>query len=147
MQKSPISALTLAGATIRTAEAAQTRNLSIRLLAVNLNRRFTMTCHNCRIEAAKAGKRPDGQQRFRCGTCCKTFSERKQFTFHKQVDEETAIMALRLIVEGNSIRSASRLTRLHRDTIMKLILGAGEKCEALLAATVRNVPVRDVQAR
>lgn len=105
-----------------------------------------MTCHNCRIEAAKAGKRPDGQQRFRCVTCGKTFSERKQFTFHKQVDEATAIIALRLIVEGNSIRSTSRLTGLHRDTIMKLIVSAGEKCEALLSTLVRNVPVRDVQA-
>jgi len=56
-------------------------------------------------------------------------------------------MALRLIVEGNSIRSASRLTRLHRDTIMKLIVSAGEKCEALLSTLVKNVPVRDVQAR
>jgi transposase-like protein len=63
------------------------------------------------------------------------------------VDEATAIMALRLIVEGNSIRSASRLTRLHRDTIMKLIVSAGEKCEALLSTLVKNVPVRDVQAR
>src|SRR5471032_340054 len=101
MQKAPISALTLAGATIRTAEAAQTRNLSIRLLAVNLNRRFTMTCHNCRIEAAKAGKRPDGMQRYRCGTCGKTFSQPKDFGVfgHKQLDEASALLALKLLVE------------------------------------------------
>jgi len=35
-QKAPISALTLTGAVIRTAEAARTRNLIIRLLAVTL---------------------------------------------------------------------------------------------------------------
>src|SRR5437773_5275484 len=105
-----------------------------------------MTCHNCLIDCAKAGKRPDGMQRYRCNQCGKTFSDRKQYTFHKQLDEETAMMALHLIVEGNSIRSASRLTGLHRDTIMKLIVIAGERCEALLSTVVRNVPVNDVQA-
>jgi transposase-like protein/IS1 family transposase len=148
MQKAPISALTLAGATIRTAEAAQTRNLSIRLLAVNLNRRFTMTCHNCRIEAAKAGKRPDGMQRYRCGTCGKTFSQAKDFGVfgHKQLDEASALLALKLLVEGNSIRSTQRISGLDKKTIMKLLLDAGEKCSALLTAKVRNVPVMDVQA-
>src|SRR5207249_6010202 len=44
------------------------------------------------------------------------------------------------------IRSASRVTGLHRDTIMRLLVTAGERCEALRATTIRNVPVRDVQA-
>src|SRR5262245_5018683 len=57
-----------------------------------------------------------------------------------------AMLALKLIVERNSIRSASRITGLHRNTIMRLIVDAGAKCEELLAARVRNVPVRDVQA-
>jgi hypothetical protein len=35
---------------------------------------------------------------------------------------------------------------LDKKTIMKLLLDAGEKCSALLAAKVRNVPVMDVQA-
>jgi lambda repressor-like predicted transcriptional regulator len=65
---------------------------------------------------------------------------------HKQIDEFSAMLALKLIVEGNSIRSASRVTGLHRDTIMRLIVDAGAKCETLLAARIRNVPVRDVQA-
>lgn len=107
-----------------------------------------MTCHNCRIEAAKAGKRSDGLQRYRCTQCGKTFSERKSFGVfgHKQLDEGKALLALKLVVEGNSIRSAERISGLHRDTIMRLVLEAGEKCETLLATAVRNVPVRDVQA-
>jgi len=107
-----------------------------------------MTCHNCRIEAAKAGKRRDGEQRYRCSQCGKTFSQPKDFGVvgHKQLDEEAALMALRLIVEGNSIRSAERITGLHRDTIMRLVVDAGQRCETLLATKVRNVPVSDVQA-
>ena len=107
-----------------------------------------MTCHNCRIEAKKFGKRRNGQQRYRCATCGKTFSDRKDFGVvgHKQLDPIDAMLALKLIVEGNSVRSASRITGLHRDTVVKLILDAGEKCEALLSRVIRNVPVQDVQA-
>src|SRR5437868_14965437 len=105
-----------------------------------------MTCDNCRIECKKAGKRSYGTQRYRCSTCGKTFSQHREYTFHKQLDDDAALMALRLIVEGNSIRSASRITGLHRDTITNLIVTAGTRCEALLATYVRNIPVNDVQA-
>ena len=106
-----------------------------------------MTCHNCRIECKKSGKRPDGLQRYRCSQCGKTFSDHKQFGVfgHKQVDDEKGLLALKLLVEGNSIRTAERITGLHRDTIMRLLVIAGERCEALLATKVRNVPVADVQ--
>lgn len=107
-----------------------------------------MTCHNCRIECAKAGRRPDGLQRYRCTQCGKTFSDRKAFGLigHKQTDEASSLLALKLLCEGNSIRSTSRITGLHRDTIMKLIVIAGQRCETLIATKIRNVPVQDVQA-
>ena len=57
-----------------------------------------------------------------------------------------SLMALHMICEGNSIRSTRRLTGLDKKTILKLLAIAGQRCEALLDTTVRNVPVRDVQA-
>ena len=106
-----------------------------------------MTCHNCRIECAKSGKRPDGLQRYRCSQCGKTFSDHKDFGVigHKQADEEASLLALHLIVEGNSIRSASRISGLDKKTIMKLVVMAGGRCEALMATRVKSVPVSDVQ--
>jgi len=65
---------------------------------------------------------------------------------HKQIDERAALLALTLIVEGNSIRSASRVTGLDKKTITKLVVDAGQRCEALLATKIQNVPVSDVQA-
>jgi IS1 family transposase/transposase-like protein len=116
---------------------------------VDLKRRFTVTCHNCRIDCSKAGRRRDGLQRYRCGQCGKTYSDHKEFNNvcgHKQaVPDEKALLALQLLVEGNSIRSAERITGLHRDTIMKLVVAAGERCERLLATKIRNVQVEDVQ--
>ncbi len=43
--------------------------------------------------------------------------------------QETAIAAL---VEGTSIRSVERMTGIHRDTIMRLMVRTGEKCQALM---------------
>jgi IS1 family transposase/transposase-like protein len=107
-----------------------------------------VTCHNCRIECAKAGKRPDGIQRYRCAQCSKTFSDPKDFGVigHKQVDEQTSLLALRLLCEGNSIRSTGRITGIRKKALMKLLLLAGERCENLLSTAIRNVPVQDVQA-
>lgn len=106
-----------------------------------------MTCRNCRIEARRNGKRPDGLQRYRCPQCGKTYSEHQEFGVigHKQIDDSKALLALQLIVEGNSLRVAHRITGLARNTILRLVEIAGERCEALLTNKLRNVPVADVQ--
>ena len=60
----------------------------------------------------------------------------------KAEKQEAAIAAL---VEGNSIRSTERMTGVHRDTIMRLLVSAGESCEALLNDKMRNLPCRRIQ--
>jgi IS1 family transposase len=52
---------------------------------------------------------------------------------------------LKMLVEGISIRSIERLTGTHRDTIMRLLALAGEKCSALMGRLIVNVPVKDVE--
>jgi IS1 family transposase len=59
--------------------------------------------------------------------------------------EARAEMILKLFVEGVSIRSIERLTEVHRDTIMSLLVLAGERCEKLMGRKIVNVPVRDVE--
>ncbi|MGA3101594.1 MAG: IS1 family transposase [Terracidiphilus sp.] len=54
-------------------------------------------------------------------------------------------MALRLLLEGNSIRSTERITGMDRNTIMSLIVKAGDRCHTLLLQRIVNVPVQDVQ--
>jgi IS1 family transposase len=58
---------------------------------------------------------------------------------------DKALLALQLLIEGTSVRSAERITGLHRDTILRLLVMAGEKCERLMARKIINVPVKDVQ--
>jgi hypothetical protein len=38
-----------------------------------------------------------------------------------QVDQDKAILALRLLLEGNGIRSTERITGIDRNTIVKLL--------------------------
>jgi lambda repressor-like predicted transcriptional regulator len=57
-----------------------------------------------------------------------------------------ALLALQLLIDGTSIRSTERITGIHRDTILRLLVLAGEKCEKLMGRLIVNVPVKDVQA-
>jgi IS1 family transposase len=62
------------------------------------------------------------------------------------ISKDRIVLALRLLIEGNSIRSTERITNLDRNTIMKLLVIASEKCEKLMGRLIVNIPVRDVQA-
>ena len=55
-------------------------------------------------------------------------------------------LALRMILEGSSIRSLERQLHIHRDTIMWAIVEAGNKCREFMAKVVQNVECKDVQA-
>jgi IS1 family transposase len=44
-----------------------------------------------------------------------------------------------------SVRSVERVTGVHRDTILRLLVLAGERCQRLMERKIEHVPVRDVQ--
>src|ERR1035437_5143132 len=105
-----------------------------------------MTCHNCRIEANRFGKHRNGLQRFRCAQCGKTYPEAHEKPVEGMTTpQDKALLAMRLLVEGCSIRSIERTTELHRDTILRLLVLVGEKCEMIMGRLVVNIPVTDVQ--
>ncbi|HVA95532.1 MAG TPA: IS1 family transposase [Candidatus Dormibacteraeota bacterium] len=58
---------------------------------------------------------------------------------------DKAESVLRLLVEGNSIRSIERITGMHRDSVMRLLSIVGERCENWLEDRIRKVSVSDVQ--
>jgi IS1 family transposase len=62
------------------------------------------------------------------------------------VPEDKALLAIQLLIEGTSIRSAERITKLHRDTIMRLLVLAGERCIALMDTQMRNLKCKRVQS-
>lgn len=52
---------------------------------------------------------------------------------------------LKLLVEGMSLRSIERVTGVHRDTIMSLLLLAGERSQQLMDTKMRNLSARYLQ--
>jgi len=106
-----------------------------------------MNCPTCQKEARKSGKNRNGSQRYLCAECNKKFTdESTRPTDRRDLDNDKAIMVLRMLLEGSSVRSIERLTQVHRDTIIGLLVDAGQACERFLESTVKNVPVEDVQA-
>ena len=47
--------------------------------------------------------------------------------------------AIKSLVEGCSIRSTERMTGVHRDTIMRLLVSFGTTCETILDEKMRNL--------
>jgi transposase-like protein/IS1 family transposase len=105
-----------------------------------------VTCHNCRSECRKFGKRQN-RQRYQCTQCRKVFTDARDATLDGMyLPVDKAEMVLRLLLEGNSVSSVERITGIHHGTILKLLVLVGEKCERIMAEKIRNVAVRDVEA-
>jgi IS1 family transposase len=62
------------------------------------------------------------------------------------IPQEKAVLALRLLLEGNSIRSTERITELDRNTIMSLLVKAGDRCQTLMISKIQDLTVQDVEA-
>lgn len=59
------------------------------------------------------------------------------------IDRRTQIVSA--LVEGNSIRSTERMTGVHRDTIMRLLVEVGTGCAELMDEKMRELPCKRVQ--
>jgi transposase-like protein len=106
-----------------------------------------VTCHYCRTTCKRFGKHRNGLQRFRCTQCTKTFTEDHQRPLDEmRLSLDRAENVLRLLLEGMSVRSVERVTGVHRDTILRLLVLAGERCQRLMDEKLVNLDVRDVQA-
>jgi transposase-like protein/IS1 family transposase len=106
-----------------------------------------MTCHYCRLACKRFGKHRNGLQRFRCNQCHKTFTEDHERPLGEmRLPLEKAESILQLLLEGMSIRSAERVTGVHRDTILRLLVLAGKKCEHMMRLKIEHLNVRDVEA-
>jgi len=109
-----------------------------------------MTCQRCSHEGTKkcgySGRKKI--QRYCCLRCHATFVDPaapKPLGPH-YTDLDTAARVLELMMEGTSVRAISRLTGLHIETILSLMVTAGKKCQWLLDTRIRNVRPHLVQA-
>lgn len=59
------------------------------------------------------------------------------------VDKQTAVIGA--LVEGVSIRSTERMTGVHRDTIMRLMVRVGKGCQRLMDEKLRNLFCKHIE--
>jgi len=97
-------------------------------------------------EVQKFGHNRNGSARLRCKVCGKTFTEPQDKPLGKMlVPVADAKMVLRLLIEGSSIHSTSRLTGIHRDTICKLLVYFGGACQRFLDARMQGLRLTHLQ--
>ena len=58
---------------------------------------------------------------------------------------DKAVSILQLLLAGMSVRSVERVTNVHRDTILRLLPLAGERCQHLMAEKIKGLEVKDVE--
>ena len=105
-----------------------------------------MLCPVCQSEARKFGKDRDGNQRFQCTACKKTFADRPARPLgDMRLEMGKAIQCIQLIAEGNSIRSTTRITGVSLRTVLDLLVLVGERCEQPMYDRIKAMPVKDVQ--
>src|SRR5687767_3090179 len=81
-----------------------------------------MHCPTCQTEARKFGRDRDGNQRYQCLTCRKTFADRPaRLLGDMRIDLDKAVACLHHLVEGVSVRATMRLTGTNRTTILELL--------------------------
>ena len=98
------------------------------------------------VTCQRFGKHRNGLSRFRCPACKRTFTEpHKRVLGNMTTPQASLVMALQLLIEGNSIMSTMRITGLDQNTIMKALVLAGEKCEKVMGRLLVNIPVKDVE--
>jgi transposase-like protein/IS1 family transposase len=105
-----------------------------------------VTCHNCQSICNRFGKHRNGLQRYRCSQCRKTFTEDHATpldTMRLPMDKAEAI--IKLMVEGMSIRSIERITGVHRDTILRLLLLVADKIQTKMRHKLENLAIKRIQ--
>lgn len=108
-----------------------------------------MTCLKCQHSTVKKFGRYGRQriQRYHCTSCSTTFSDPNPATLlpGHSTDQETALNAIAMMLEGMSVRAISRITGLHKNTILSLMVTASESAQRVFDGLVRNVKPKFVQ--
>jgi IS1 family transposase len=62
-----------------------------------------------------------------------------------ELKTEKKAQAVSLLCEGNSIRSIERITGIHRDTVMRLGVRVGERCQQIMDAKMRGLNCAQIE--
>jgi len=104
-----------------------------------------MTCRKCNHSKVKKFGRRNNFQRYRCNSCSAVFTDQQPRVGSHYTRQDEAEKALGMMLEGMSVRAISRITGIHRDTILSLMVTAAERTQQVFDRMVRNVRPKFVQ--
>jgi transposase-like protein/IS1 family transposase len=105
-----------------------------------------VACPICQAPSRKFGTNRNGTQHYQCLTCKKTHSGKPAGPLGRMLlPLDKAILCVQLIVEGNSLRSTTRIARVNLRTVIDLLVMIGNRCESMLEARIRGVSVSDLE--
>ncbi len=62
-----------------------------------------------------------------------------------RLKSEKQARVISALIEGCSVRSTERMTGVHRDTILRLMVRIGDACQGYMDQTMRNLKCRKIQ--
>ena len=81
-----------------------------------------------------------------CRTCGKRFaSTRTTAFFGLHLSDEQISQIIHHAAEGVGVRATSRLLKINKDTVNRVILRAGEHCEIVLSNLLRSLKLKEAQ--
>lgn len=92
------------------------------------------------------GKSKQGQQRFQCKTCQKTFNERKGTLFYnRKTPMKDILECLALLADGSRITSISRAKGIKEDTILSFLREAAQHMQQVEAILLNDYRIGAAQ--
>lgn len=105
----------------------------------------------CDVSCVKRGLDRYKCQKWQCRKCKRLFTRTNvprgllRIAGNNTLPDVKVLIVFRLLVEGMSIRAISRVTRVHKKTILNLIEFAGPLCARLMEAKFSGLRVSDIE--
>ena len=91
-------------------------------------------------------KKDEVRQMLKCNICNDRFSETKNTIFFgSHYSSETIKQIISCTVEGNGIRSTSRILELSKDSVNKIVLKAGNHAQKVLSDLLHSLHLSECQ--
>lgn len=86
------------------------------------------------------------RQLLQCRTCKRRFSETRNTAFFcSKYSSKTIQDIILCVAEGNGIRSTSRILKLDKDAVNRVVLKAGEHCFFVLSNLIKSLRLEECQ--
>lgn len=104
-----------------------------------------MIVSNCKHERFQKNGKRNGQTRYRCCLCGKSWTQDTNLLGGMRIGLDRATQVIELLCEGMSVRATCRITGVDKASVLDLVVLVGEKCQSYMEENIKNIYVGDLQ--